>query len=370
MEEPKKMKRILSFALAMMMVLALAACAGKAETPAAPAANTPAQTNTGNTPAPAAPASGSAETVKIICPYGVGGIADLVGRKYAEVANSVQSDYNFIVENMTGGDGFAANTFFSEEDPSVKDLLVLGYGACYRHDGGKKYNTEEVDFDVEKNVPFCTIDDRTWILYAKPDTTLADVLAKAKSGGIKMSGGNPLSDPHLALGTLIAAEGGKVQVVPYDGGAEQRKGLTDGEVDVFVGGALAGTGDVEAGNIVPILAFSDKPFEGFVGPNGAISVPCIVGSGKAPELSASNDYSASILPAGGGLATHDGCDAAFRNDMIEVAKKVWASEDFAGWIVSDAVLLNHFEKYGDDAVAFYKEARAKGMAAYDLLIAG
>jgi tripartite-type tricarboxylate transporter receptor subunit TctC len=357
------------------MVMALAACGGaKApETPAtdaAPAAEAAPAPEATPAPEAAPAASGSGETVKIICPYGAGGIADAVGRKYAEVANSVQSDYNFIVENMTGGDGFAANTFFSEEDPSVKDLLVLGYGACYRHDGGKKYNTEEVDFDVEKNVPFCTIDDRTWILYAKPDTTLADVLAKAKSEGIKMSGGNPLSDPHLALGTLIAAEGGKVQVVPYDGGAEQRKGLTDGEVDVFVGGAQAGTADVEAGNIVPILAFSSEPFEGFVGPNGPISVPCIAGSGMAPELNSANDYSASILPAGGGLATHQGCDEAFRNDMIEVAKKVWASDDFAGWITSDAVLLNHFEKYGDDAIAFYKDARAKGMAAYDLLIAG
>ena len=65
-------------------------------------------------------------TVKIICPYGAGGIADLVGRKYAEVANKVQDKYTFVVENMTGGDGFAANTFFSEEDPAAMDLLVLG----------------------------------------------------------------------------------------------------------------------------------------------------------------------------------------------------------------------------------------------------
>ena len=309
----------------------------------------------------------AAETVKVICPYGAGGVADLVTREYAKAANNVQSDYNFIVENLTGGDGFAANTFFSEEDPNTKDLLVLGYGACYRHDGGKKYGTEEVDFDLDKNVPFCTIDDRTWILYAKPDTTLADVLELARGGVVKMSGGNPLSDPHLALGTLIAAEGGKVTVVPYDGGAEQRKGLTDGEVDVFVGGALAGTGDVEAGNIVPILAFSDKPFEGFVGPDGAISVPGIAGDGMAPELNPANDYSTSILPAGGGLATHQGCDEAFRNDMTEIAKQVWASDDFAGWIVSDAVLLNHFEKYGDDAVSFYGEAREKAMNAYAIL---
>ena len=361
------MKKTLALLLALVMVLALAACGQQAAAPAA----TQAPAAEAAPAADAAPAATAGGTVKIICPYGAGGIADLVGRKYAEVANKVQSDYTFVVENMTGGDGFAANTFFSEEDPSTMDLLVLGYGACYRHDGGKKYGTEEVDFDIDMNVPFATIDDRTWILYAKPGTTLADVLEQARGGLVKMSGGNPLSDPHLALGILVNAEGGKVQVVPYDGGAEQRKGLIDGEVDVFVGGALAGASDVEAGNIVPILAFSDKPFEGFVGPDGPITVPGVAGDAKAPELNPDNDYTACILPAGGGLATHKGCDESFRNDMIEIAKQVWASEDYAGWIVSDAVLLNNFQLYGDECVDFYvNNARVKGLAAYDILVGG
>jgi len=361
-------EKIVCFALAIVMIFALAACGGGT----APISATDAPEDATDAPkesAPVAASTGGKETVKIICPYGAGGIADLVARKYAEVANNVQDNYTFVVENMTGGDGFAANTFFSEEDPGVKDILVLGYGACYRHDGGKKYGTEEVDFDIDKNVPFATIDDRTWILYAKPGTTLADVLDLARGGTVKMSGGNPLSDPHLALGILVNAEGGNVMVVPYDGGAEQRKGLIDGEVDVFVGGTLAGAGDVEAGNIVPILAFSDRPFEGFTGPNGPISVPCVVGEGMAPELNSDNDYSACILPAGGGLATHDGCDEAFRNDMIEIARMVWADEAYAGWITSDAVLLNRFELFGDDSVEFFNSvARVKGLAAYDILV--
>lgn len=353
------MKKIVCLLMVLVMVLAFAAC-GAQGGDTAPAAGSEAEE--------AAAPAGSGETVKIICPYGAGGVADLAARKYAEVANKVQGDYNFIVENMTGGDGFAANTFFSEEDPMTKDLLVFGYGVCYRWDGAQKYDTEEVDFDVEKNVPFCTIDDRYYILCAKAGVTLADVLEKAKSDeGIKMSGGNPLSDPHLALATLIAGEGGKVQVIPYDGGAEQKKALTDGEVDVFVGGSPVLLADIEAGVLNPILAFSDKPFEGFVDADGnAISVPCIVGEGKAPELNADNDYSDSILPAGGGLATHDGCDPAFRDAMTEISKLVWADEDFSGWI--DSVLLNNFQVYGDDAVAHYKEAREKGIAAYDLLL--
>jgi hypothetical protein len=164
----------------------------------------------------------------------------------------------------------------------------------------------------------------------------------------------------------MLAGGGKVQPIPYDGGAEQKKGLTDGEVDVFVGGSPVTKADVEAGTLVPLLAFSDKPFEGFVGPDGnKITVPCIVGEGKAPELNPDNDYSASILAGGGGLATHDGCDPAFREAMIEIAQKVWADGEFSGWV--EGALLNNFQKYGDDAVSFYTEAREKAMNAYAII---
>ena len=74
-----------------------------------------------------------------------------------------------------------------------------------------------------------------------------------------------------------AQEGGKTMVVPYDGGAAQKKGLTDGEVDVFVGTTQAGQEDVEAGTMIPVLAFSDKAFEGFTGPDGPITVPSVAG---------------------------------------------------------------------------------------------
>ena len=122
------------------------------------------------------------------------------------------------VENMTGGDGFAAATYFADDSTSVaKELLVFGYGVCYRHDLGKEFGPEEVDFDRDAMYPIGTIDDRTWIVYTTPDQTLASILEKAKNGGIKMSGGNPLSDCHLSWGSLIAMEGGK----PVYGTAEK-----------------------------------------------------------------------------------------------------------------------------------------------------
>ena len=367
--------------LSVVTAFSMAACGGSGSTQttaaAAPAQNAEtkaeettaaaqnAETKAAETTAAAGGIMGSGQTVKIICPYGVGGTADIIARKFGEVATKLHPEYNFIVEQMTGGDGFAAATAYTQQDPSTTDLLIFGYGVAYRHDLGKKFQTEVVDFDRSEILPLATVDDRTWILYTTPDMTLADLLEKSKNGGIKMSGGNPLSDPHLALGSLIAQEGGKVMVVPYDGGAAQKKVLTDGEVDCFVGTTQAAQEDVEAGNLVPILAFSDREFKGFKGPNGDITVPTVAGDAKAPELDATKDYTGSILAAGGYIATRKGADQAWCDAMIQVAKDVWASDEYSDFIAS--ILLNKYECYGEDATKHLEEVCEKAVKAFETM---
>ncbi|MGE4276530.1 MAG: hypothetical protein AB7E30_05045 [Lawsonibacter sp.] len=350
-------KKALTLLLTAGMALSLAAC-GQSGASSTTASSSSAASSS-------AAASSGSETVKIICPYGAGGTADAIARKYAKVAGELYPQYNFIVENQTGGDGFAAATSYTEGDVNTTDLLIYGYGVAYRHDIGKNYDTEIVDFDRSKIYPIASVDDRTWILYAQPGTTLASVIEKAQTGGVKMSGGNPLSDPHLALGSLLAQMGGKVTVVPYDGGAAQKKGLTDQEVDVFVGTTQAGKEEVEAGTLVPILAFSDTPFTGFVGPNGPIDVPTIAGETKDPALDASIDFTGSILPAGGFVATRVGADQAWIDKVTEISKGVWNSDEYNGWI--SEILLNRFEVYDDDAVAYLDSACQKAMAAFETL---
>lgn len=357
-------KRVVALVMAAAMAASLAGCSSApAETTAAAGDSQAAETEAaGGEAAEGGAASG--ETVKLVCPYGVGGTADAIARKWAVVANK-HSDYNFIVENMTGGDGFQAANWYTDQDPSTTDLLMYGFGVAYRHDLGQKYQTEIVDFDRNDIYPVADVDDRTWVLYAKTGTTLADVLAKSKEGaGIKMSGGNPLSDPHLALGSLLAKEGGKVMTVPYDGGAGQKKGLTDGEVDVFVGTTQAAIEDVEAGTITPILAFSESTLE-FKGPEGTITVPGVAGEGMAPELDAAEDYTGSILPGGGFIAVRTGADQAWIDEIIEITKDVWADPEYADWI--DEIMLNRNELYGEDAKAFLDGGCEKAVAAFELL---
>lgn len=344
------MKKLLSIIISIMLIIGLTACG-----------STSGKGDSGDS----GKSTGKGEVVKIICPYGVGGTADLIARKYAKVAGRLYPDYQFVVEQKTGGDGFVGAAYFQNLDKDTKELLVYGYGNCYRHDIGKKYETEDVPWDRDKILPIATVDDRTWILYAKPGTTLEQVIEKAKAGELKMSGGNPLSDPHLALGSLLSLEDGKVTVVAYDGGAAQKQGLLNGEVDVFMGTTQAAMEEVEAGTIDPILAFSEEGYDGFKGKDGKqIKVPG-VGENKAEGLDPSKDYTASILPAGGYLAGRVGADQAWVDKVIEISKAVWNDPEYSDWIKE--IGLNRYEVYGDEAVKHLDDAIERAINAYDML---
>ncbi|GAA0178990.1 hypothetical protein SH2C18_19480 [Clostridium sediminicola] len=308
--------------------------------------------------------SGTKEVVKVICPYGVGGTADAICRKYAKVAGGLFPEYEFVVEQKTGGDGFVGAAYFQNIDQNAKELFLLGYGNAYRYELGKTFGTEEVPYDLSAFKPLACVDDRTWILYANPGDTLEDIIEKAKAGNLKMSGGNPLSDPHLTLGSLLAVEGGKVTVVSYDGGAAQKQGLSNGEVDVFVGTTQAGMEEVEAGTLIPVLAFSENPYEGLVGPDGPITVPGLVNNGHA-ALNPNKDYSGSILPAGGFLAGRTGMDQAWADKVVEISKEVWNAPEFSDWI--SEIGLNRLEIYGDDAQAAMDSGIEKAVNAFELL---
>ncbi len=65
--------------------------------------------------------------------------------------------------------------------------------------------------------------------------------------------------------------------------------------------------DVEVRTIVPILGISEKGYSGFKNPNGKIFVPGLV-EDKHPALDSNKDYSSSILPTGGFIASRNGAD--------------------------------------------------------------
>ena len=127
----------------------------------------------------------------------------------------------------------------------------------------------------------------------------------------------------------------------------------------------AGQEDVEAGTMIPVLAFSDKAFEGFYKSDGPITVPSVAGEAKDPALDAGKDYSGSILPAGGFIAVRIGADQAWIDEIIQISKDVWADPEYSDWI--GEIMLNRYEVYGEDANAFPGRSLRKALTAFETL---
>jgi len=351
----EKMKKALAVILTLVLVLSVIVACRKDPAP--------------RSPAPGAAATGTimqSGTIRIITPFGVGGTHDATTRRFAHVANRLFPQYNFIIDNMTGGDGFLGADYFASLPPNTTDLFKLSYGIVFRHDIGRAHGTEVVVFDRHAIQPVAVIDDRTWIAYALPGTTVEDILRLSRSGQVRMSGGNPLSDPHLAFASLIIAEGGRSIVIPYDGGAMQRQALINKEVDVFIGSTQAGVEEVRAGLIVPILAISDVAFDGFVTPGGPIVVPPVTGANRHPTLT--REHPDSVLPGGGMISVRRGAPQEWVDLHIRIARAVWADPEYHQWI--GEIMLNRLELYGADVENRVERGVERAMAAFDILAAG
>ena len=122
------MKRILALALSLAMAISLTACGSKEETPAAPAASTPAV----SAPAASTPedVAWPTENVTLVVSAAAGGGTDLTARAMANVMSSYSSA-SFGVENKTEGGGVPGWEEVRTSDPEVCDQLVFWLTGMY-----------------------------------------------------------------------------------------------------------------------------------------------------------------------------------------------------------------------------------------------
>ena len=200
--------------------------------------------------------------VTMVMPYGSGGTSDIVGRKFAEIANKYIKRA-IVVVNKTGGDGAVAATTFTAEDPNTNDILFTSLGQFYA--SNIKAN---MGFDMANVTVVSQLYITNWILYVRANsdmTTVNDLVAASKKRVLKISCGGQGTDGHLSSSGWLAAAGGKAEPIMYDGGAAQLAALLSGDVDCFIGNANLGLQYVEKGELIPVICFGNTDFTGFKG---------------------------------------------------------------------------------------------------------
>jgi tripartite-type tricarboxylate transporter receptor subunit TctC len=172
--------------------------------------------------------------IRIVVPFGAGGIADLtaraVGLKLGEALKQ-----SVVIENRPGAGGVVAGEAVARAEPDGHTLLLMSNGTAV---SAGLFNT--LPFDAQKDfAPVVTIGTFDIAVVAGGDSrfkTMQDLLAfaKANPGKLNVATINIGSTQHLAAELLQSSAGIDVQVVPFNGSPAVLNALRGGQVDAAV----------------------------------------------------------------------------------------------------------------------------------------
>lgn len=221
------MKKLMSLALALLMVLSLAACGGGDKTPAdngGQTQDTPQQTSS-NWPE---------KEITIIQPWSLGGGPDVITRQIASYSDKYLG-VPMIVENHTGGSGtIGMNDFLEAADDGY--TLFCCNGPLF----SLTPSFIAVDYSIEDINPLVGIRITEFVILTNSSsgiTNIQELVDYANAGHtIKYATtGGPGNDSYTMISALFAILDIPCEAVPYDGGQEAINALVGGHVDVAIG---------------------------------------------------------------------------------------------------------------------------------------
>lgn len=172
--------------------------------------------------------------IRIIVPFGPGGVADLTARTVAQKL-SENLKQAVVIENKPGAGGVVAGNSLLSAEPDGHTLLLISNGTAVSAGLFKA-----LPFDALKDfAPISTLAffDLTLITGAQSKfANLADVLSYAKSSPGKLNIGsiNIGSTQNLAAELFKTTANIEAQVIPYNGTPAVVTALRSGDVDIAV----------------------------------------------------------------------------------------------------------------------------------------
>jgi tripartite-type tricarboxylate transporter receptor subunit TctC len=171
-------------------------------------------------------------TVRIIVPYGAGGIADVTMRLTAQKL-SEKLGQQFIVDNRPGAGGVVGARAAASAAPDGYTLSMIGGGLTIA-----KSLFRSLPYDlVEDFVPISTTASYGLVIVARADSglkTVGDIIAaaKAKPGKLNFGTINPGSNQHLAAELFRHLAHVDVAMIPHKTTPDLITALLRGDVDV------------------------------------------------------------------------------------------------------------------------------------------
>jgi len=186
------------------------------------------------TPWLAAQANWPARPIRIVVPFGAGGVADLTARAVGQKLGE-QLGQGVVIDNRPGAGGVTAGTLVAQAEPDGYTLLLMSNGTAVSEGLFRK-----LPFEAQKDFAPVSLLGTFDIALVVPENsrfrTLGDLLAYAKANPGKLNIATVAvgSTQNLAAELFKTTAGIEAQVVPFNGTPAVITALRGGSVDAAV----------------------------------------------------------------------------------------------------------------------------------------
>jgi putative tricarboxylic transport membrane protein len=200
--------------------------------------------------------------IEFVVPSSAGGGSDLNGRTIADIAfKNKFSPKNFMIVNQGGGSGAVAFTNVNAKKGSSTELMVLHSGQVM----GSYVNNWDVKAEMLTYLGVVAFDDLT--LCIRKDSKFTDLKSlldavKEKPESIKIGGSQRGNSDHLSFELLNKNSNSKFLYVQFNSSGDAMSALLGGHVDAAIFNPSEVMGQIQAGKVAPVAAFSAERLTG------------------------------------------------------------------------------------------------------------
>jgi tripartite-type tricarboxylate transporter receptor subunit TctC len=252
---------------------------------------------------------------------GPGGGADQIARFIQSVAEQKDlTNRPLVPNNKGGGSGAEALIHVSNtNDPDHTILVTLNSFFT------TPLRQENLGIDIQTFTPVAMMGVDPFVLWVHKDsgiTTFDEYVTKVKAmGGEYVMGGTGAGqEDSIVIAFMSGAYGLDIKYIPYDGGGAVAKDLAGQQIMATVNNPAEAKGFYEAGDFVPLLAFSDERMPAYP------DVPTIKEMG--------HDFSYYNQRAVVGAPGMSDEAAAYYQDLFT---QIYESEEWQGYLESESL---------------------------------
>lgn len=195
---------------------------------------------------------------------GPGGGADQIARFVQAVVEANDMTNRPLVPTNRGGGSGAEALLHLKDTRDADHTLMVTLNSFYT----TPIRQENLGVDIETFTPITMMGVDPFVLWVHKDsgiTTFEEFVAKVQemNGEFVMGGTGSGQEDSIVIAYMSGAFDLKIKYIPYDGGGAVAKDLAGKQIMATVNNPSEAKGFYEAGDFVPLLAFSDERMDAY-----------------------------------------------------------------------------------------------------------